>query len=420
MRHFSCRLAFLVATVVASALIAPSHLVAQQPADQLSVVDRVVVATRIYATIQQYFAHWDGVPRAEVEAAYRQYVDGAVRAAARKDFDLATLRFIAKLRNGHTQFFDSQLDGRPLKFRLLPIDGQWVVVNTQNRQLLRGAVVRSLDGKPVDDFVRERAQYVAASNDRLALTHVFSYPGLFPERVSVGLQNGDVVVVDRAVRIEARETSTSPASEGRWLREARTAYIRVSSFGDPANERTAVDLVRQFNAAPNLIVDVRGNGGGTTPGQLIRALMDRPWRTWQEVTPQRIALFEAQGFPPMQASRVSRPQPPSAEAYGGRLFLLVDRFCGSACEDFVMPFKDTGRAVIIGETTQGSSGNPYRIDLGFSMTLAVGAVRYTFPDGTAFEGVGIVPNIAIERKLSDIIAGHDVVLERAQDLALAP
>ena len=85
-----------------------------------------------------------------------------------------------------------------------------------------------------------------------------------------------------------------------------------------------------------------------------------------------------------------------------------------------MPFKDTGRAVIIGETTQGSSGNPYRTDLGFSMSIAVGAVRYTFPDGTAFEGVGIVPNVAIERKLSDIIAGRDVVLERAQDLAGAP
>jgi len=180
------------------------------------------VATKIYATIQQFFAHWDGAPRPEIEAAYREYVDGAGRAAARKDFDLATLRFIAKLRNGHTQFFDSQLDSRPLKFRLLPVEGQRVVVNSQDNQLPRGAVVRSLDGRLVDDFVRERAQYVAASNDRLAYTHVFSYPGLFPERIKVGLQNGDVVV-DRAVRPDAPQTSASPASQGRWLRDAQLA-----------------------------------------------------------------------------------------------------------------------------------------------------------------------------------------------------
>jgi hypothetical protein len=157
MRPDFCRLALLIATMVASDLLVPSHLIAQQPADQLSAVDRIVVATKIYATIQQYFAHWAGAPRPEIEAAYREYIDGAVRAVARRDFDLATLRFIAKLRNGHTQFFDSQLDSRPLKFRLLPVEGQWVVVNSQDNQLPRGAVVRSLDGRPVDDFVRERA-----------------------------------------------------------------------------------------------------------------------------------------------------------------------------------------------------------------------------------------------------------------------
>jgi len=189
---------------------------------------------------------------------------------------------------------------------------------------------------------------------------------------------------------------------------------------DSAYERTAVEFVRQFASAPNLIVDVRGNSGGTTPRHLIGALMNRPWRTWQEVTPQRIALLEAQGLPPMDASRVSRVQTPSGDAYGGRLFLLVDRFCGSACEDYVMPFKDTNRAVVIGETTQGSSGNPYRTDLGHGMTIAVGAVRYTFPDGTVFEGVGIAPSVAIERKLSDVIAGRDAVLERAQELADTP
>jgi carboxyl-terminal processing protease len=419
MRPFSWCPSWIAPAIVAGILITPVHSAAQQPVTELTLADRVVVATRIYATIQQYFAHWDAAPRAQMEVAYREYIDRAV-VADRKDFDLATLRFLATLRNGHTQFIDSRLDGRPLKFRLLSVEGQWVVVDTQDTQLPRGAVVRSLDGKPIDEFVREQARYVAASNDRLAYTHVFSYPTLFPERVKVGLQNGDVVVVDRAVRSDAPEASATPAPQGRWLRDAQLAYIRIPSFSEPAYERTAMEFVRQFVSAPNVIVDVRGNGGGSTPFQLMGALMDRPRRWWQEVTPQRIALFEAQGFPPMQTSRVIRPQPPTAEAYGGRLFLLVDRFCGSACEDFVMPFKDTGRATVIGETTQGSSGNPYRVDLGYGMNITVGAVRYTFPDGTAFEGVGIVPNVGVERTLADVIAGRDAVLERAQAIADAP
>ena len=54
------------------------------------------------------------------------------------------------------------------------------------------------------------------------------------------------------------------------------------------------------------------------------------------------------------------------------------------------------------------------------MSITVGAVRCTFPDGAAFEGIGIVPSVPIERKLADVAVGHDAVLERAQELADAP
>src|SRR5262249_6966588 len=151
----------------------------------------------------------------------------------------------------------------------------------------------------------------------------------------------------------------------------------------------------------------------------IGSLMNRTWRTWQMTTPQQIALLDAQGVPSMQALRPSRQQSPSLDAYSGRVFVLVDRFCGSACEDFVMPFKDTGRGIVIGETTQGSSGNPYRADLGGGRSIAIGAVRYRFPDGSPFEGVGIVPDVPVDRRIADVVAGRDAVLERARELAAA-
>jgi len=420
MRDQAFRARVLLCAILGAVLAAVGFGDAQSPTSDLSVTDRVIVASTIYSLVQQYFAHWEGAPRPDVEGAYRAYIDHAVGDKSRKEFDLATLRFVAALRNGHTQFFDDQLDGRPLKFRLMEVENEWVVVNSQDSQLRRGAIVRTINGKAVDGFVHEQAQYVAASNDRLARTHVFTYAGLFPDRISIGLQDGNVVVVDRSVRADAPEAPAPRVSEGRWLREGQAAYIRIPGFGDPAFERTAIDLVRQFASSPNLVIDVRGNGGGATPFQLIAALMDRPRRPWQEATPQHIALLEAQGMPPLSVSRAFLPQSPSSDAYAGRLFLLVDRFCGSACEDFVMPFKDSRRAVLIGETTQGSSGNPYRADLGHGMRVAIGAVRYRFPDGTPFEGVGIAPDVTIERRLADVAAARDAVLERARELADAP
>jgi carboxyl-terminal processing protease len=327
------------------------------------------------------------------------------------------MKFIASLRNGHTQFQDDQLDRRPLKFRLLDVDDQWVVVGSQESRLAPGTVVRTIDGRPVDDLVRDLSRYVAASNDRLARTHVFSYPGLFAERIALGLTDGRTVSIDRSAVSDLPNQSTARSSEARWLEPGQTAYLRITSFGDPVFERSAIELVRQYGGAASLVIDVRGNGGGATPRQLLEALMNRAWQTWQEATPQMIALFEANGIPTIQMARTGREQLPMPDAYGGRVLLLVDRFCGSACEDFVMPFKATGRAVIVGETTQGSSGNPYRADLGGGFRVTIGAVRYRWPDGAAFEGVGIDPDVHVDRTIADIRTGADPALQRAAQLA---
>jgi carboxyl-terminal processing protease len=403
---------FLIGAALAASVCLCSQSV------NLDAADRIVVASRIYALVQQYFAHWDGAPRSSVDDAYRGYVDRAIHSASRQEFDLATLRFVASLHNGHTQFFDSESDGRPLKFRLLEVEGRWVAIGSQDTRLPRGTIVRTIDGTPVDAFVREKATYVAASNDRLARTHVFSTPALFGERVALGLDNGQTVVIDRTAPPDAPFAATKSV-DGRWLEEGALAYIRVSSFGDLANERTAVDLVRQFGASRSLIVDVRGNGGGTTPRQLLAALMNRPWRSWIETSPLHIELLDVAyfRFPPLLIGRENAEQQPAADAFAGRIFVLADRFCVSACEDFVMPFKTTGRGTVIGEVTQASSGNPYRADLGNGMRVSIGAMRYRFPDGSAFEGVGIAPDIPIERRIADIAAGRDGALDRAMELA---
>ncbi len=392
-----CLAVTLAATAIAQTL---DHLSPPQSGDA-AVTNRVAVAGRIHELIQQYFVHWEGAPRADVERAYMDYVAQLPRATDRHAFDLATLRFIAALHNGHTQFFDDRADDRAVKFRLLEVENQWVVVGSQTSSLRRGTIVRTIGGRPVADVVRELSQYVAASNDRLARTLVFNYSLLFPERIALGLATGDVVVVDKSVKPDAPIVFPS-ASEGKWLDESRIAYIRVPSFGSPGYEQTAVDLVRRFASSPNLIVDVRFNGGGTTPFQLIAALMNKPWRTWQ-------------GW----ANRESREQSPAADAFDGRLFVLVDRFCQSACEDFVMPFKDTHRGSVIGETTTGSSGNPYREELGDGMRVRIGAMRYRFPDGRAFEGIGIEPDVAVARTVADLRSGRDAILERALALARA-
>ena len=84
-----------------------------------------------------------------------------------------------------------------------------------------------------------------------------------------------------------------------------------------------------------------------------------------------------------------------------------------------MPFKDNGRAIVVGETTGGSTGQPYVVELGDGMQAIVGSKREMFPDGGRFEGVGIRPDVEVSPTVEDLLAERDVVLEGARARLLA-
>src|SRR5262249_35114484 len=112
--------------------------------------------------------------------------------------------------------------------------------------------------------------------------------------------------------------------------------------------------------------------------------------------------------------------PSNEGAYGGRLILLIDRVCSCACEDFVMPFKYSKRATLVGETTTGSYSETRHTNFENGMVLNISAVHHAFPDGSTFEGVGIAPDVPVDMTPDDLKAGRDPVLQKALELAQRP
>ena len=82
-----------------------------------------------------------------------------------------------------------------------------------------------------------------------------------------------------------------------------------------------------------------------------------------------------------------------------------------------MLLKSNDRAVMVGETTAGSTGQPMvqRFDNGIG--FSIGAVRASMPDGSPFEGVGIKPDVEILLTREDLYEDRDPVLLRAVDMA---
>ncbi len=400
-----------------------------------SASERAFRASRVYAAALTYFAHWQDAPEPDaIDAAYRRYLETILASEDRTTFSRASMRFLACFRNAHTFFFDSLLakQGGRLPFDARPIAGRWVVTASSTAALRPGDVLATIDGRPFEEFFRELRPMISASTEQWAPRALFvRLPGLavfthlLPERFELGLADGRRVAIDRAAMPDLPIGET----EGRWLEPGQLAYIRIPSFFGPAFEKRAIELVREFKDAPALILDLRSNGGGSTPSDLTNALMNRPRRWWTESTPASLPFFRLRaGEGQWQYQPFGRPEllwhsaltPPAADAYQGRLAFLVDSGCLSSCEDLVMPFKDNARALVVGETTGGSSGQPYMLDVGDGMLVFVGAKHESFPDGSRFEGVGIRPDVEIAPKLEDVRAGRDVMLETARQRLLAP
>ena len=409
----------------------------------LSLDERAFAASKVYSLLQLYFFVAPQVSTPDLDGFYKNYLQKVLATDDRHQFDLATIEFVAQLHSGHTFFWDAWLDksnNQPLGFYAKPLDGKWVVQTSFLDNLKPGDIISKVDDTTIEAFFLQQRRYLSASSTAAQRRNLFLFPYLFPEQFTLTLESGRQVVVNRAKLKKPPERT-----EGHWVKPGMTAYIRIPAFFDPALEEQALRFVRQCHRAKILIIDVRNNAGGIPPERLIGALMDRPYRGWAESTVVRPTSLSAdqgsakngesvprtddsRGLPNAlsnspgnsQSSQASKVITPDRNAFRGRLLLLVDGGCISACEDFVEPSKDSGRATLVGETTQGSSGLPLIHDFRNGMSLRIAVKRYYFPDGSEFEGVGIKPDIEVHTTIEDLRNGRDPVLEKALELASEP
>lgn len=405
-----------------TALLVVAQTTNSAPAAQsnatIPVASRALLATKIYHQIATFYPEFS---LEKFDRAYAEYLSQVLDPSVdRRSFDFASMALVATLHDGHSWFYDDWLDkqeGQPIGSTVYWRDKQWVVVSGELSSVHVGDVIEAIDGTPIQQFFEEKRRYISGSSDRDQITSLFDTPVVFPESFMLTLDGGRQVTIDRE---HDKKTAPAAATTGRWLIPGSVAYIKVPNFRGIGTQAAALGYLKQFHEAKTVILDVRGNPGLGDPLGLQRSLFDKPYRMWVEFTSMKGgSLLRQYGASPEMShvttgDAMMRPESP---AYAGHLFLLIDRGCVCACENFVMPFKTTGRAQLIGETTAGtySSTNFSRFENG--MMLNIASIRHLFPDGSRFEGVGIAPDVPLQPTPQDLKDGKDVVLDRALAMA---
>jgi carboxyl-terminal processing protease len=212
------------------------------------------------------------------------------------------------------------------------------------------------------------------------------------------------------------------------LGEDKIGYVRLVQFG----EKTSEDLekaIRKLKAQgmQAFILDLRRNPGG---------LLDQAVEVCEKFLPRGKLIVSTEGQNSNQNSK-HFSSGRGDELGGMPMVVLVNVHSASASEIVAGCLQDYNRAQILGEKTFGKGSVQSILPLQDGSALRLTTAKYYTPSHKVIHGNGIVPDDVVpmtdeqelavdlktrplegftEKQRAEILAAHDVQLERAEDL----
>ena len=196
-------------------------------------------------------------------------------------------------------------------------------------------------------------------------------------------------------------------------------YIRILSFQRNTHEEMLKALRNlHLQGLRALVLDLRGNPGG---------LLDQAVRVADTFLPSGVIVSTQSRDPAQREEKVAQPEGTEPDY---PMVVLVNGGSASASEIVAGALKNHDRALLVGQRTfgKGSVQVIYPFEDGSALKLTI--AQYVMPGGISIQGVGVVPDIAIDPMTVDRLEldlapdkeylreadlSHHLTHERAQD-----
>jgi hypothetical protein len=359
-----------------------------------------------------------------------------------REFALVAHRVLALFQDGHTGVREDPFPEGFLPFLVAEAEGGFAAFQEDRSGLVDPAhpFLKSIDGVAVSKWFDAAGRNVRGLRNARHLRRELGLPENWFLKVELADAGGKTRTVEMALAKSRPLYGEWPRTKSRIL-DGNVGYLRIESM-----DGRAIDL-KPFEKTAGLIIDVRGNSGGTR--EALRALF--PYFMKPDDAPRvanvaacRVAgeklddrwLFPQDKFTGAERESIRKldfkPEwtPPKDRFgewhyfvlkpggapfhYDRPVIVLMDGDCFSATDIFLGAFKGWRNVTLMGTRSGGGSGRGLTYTLPKSkLQVRLSSMASFQPDGKLYDGRGVEPDVEIKPRATDFVGTTDTMLEAA-------
>ncbi|WP_184549358.1 S41 family peptidase [Mucilaginibacter sp. FT3.2] len=392
--------------------------------DNLSDAEKAAGLSILWSQAKYNFANFN-LSGIDWDKTYLDYLALVKNTTSTAQYYKVLQQFYAQLKDGHSNVYPPKelfaaFYTRP-PFRTELIEGRVFVTqifsdSLKNAGITPGTEILSIDGQPVLTYGKTQvAPYQSSSTPQDMDIRTYTYallagPATSPIRLQLRSSKGKTWQQDVARTGYRDVKNASPSIEFKQI--GQIGYLTVNNFEDEKIMKQFDSLFTQISATKGLIIDIRNNGGGSSGigYHIIASLTNKPFKTSYSKTPRYIPSINGIQWNENTAEDWDAN---GKQYYDKPVVVLISARTFSAAEDFTVAFDYMKRGKLIGQTTGGSTGQPFNFSLPGGGSARICSKHDAYPDGKEFVGVGIAPDVMVTKTVKDLRNGKDAALENA-------